>query len=308
MSKNNGQDQSSKYLIDHHLDEFVVDRKSRNLTPSTIVWYEKTLPKFRDFMVSNGIEDTKDIEPTHLRRFILHLSHNHNPGGVVNVYGSARAFLKWYGDEFAPHDWQNPLRKVKNPKRPEKIQKPMELESFTKMLGVCPPGTFNGDRDRTMLLFLLDTGVRKQELTDLTIEDVDLRSGEVVIRSGKGRIPRHVFIGNNTRRAIRVYLSHLKSYQKDDPLWIKKNGKGLVYSSIRQVVRRLAGKAGVPEPGLHDFRRAFAVNSLRNGMDVLTLQRLLGHKDLRVIHKYVALVTDDLKKSHTQYGVVDKLL
>lgn len=308
MSKNPGQTEGSKYLIDHHLDEFVVDRKSRNLTPSTIIWYGKTLPKFRDFMVSIGIEDTKDIEPSHLRRFILHLGQHHKPGGVVNVYGGARAFLKWYGDEFAPHDWQNPLKKVKNPKRPEKIQKPMDLESFTKMLGVCPPGTFNGDRDRAILLFLLDTGVRKQELTDLIVKDVDLRTGEVVIREGKGRVPRHVFIGNNTRRALRVYLSQRKTYEGNDSLWVKQNGKGLAYSSIRQVTRRLAEKAGVPEPGLHDFRRAFAVNSLRNGMDVLTLQRLLGHKDLRVIHKYVALVTDDLKKSHTQYGIVDRLL
>jgi integrase/recombinase XerD len=81
----------------------------------------------------------------------------------------------------------------------------------------------------------------------------------------------------------------------------------LAKSGIRQVVRRRAAAAGMDEPGLHAFRRAFAVNCLRNGMDLVSLQRLLGHGDLSTVLRYLALVDDDLRRAHTQYGVVDSL-
>jgi integrase/recombinase XerD len=58
---------------------------------------------------------------------------------------------------------------------------------------------------------------------------------------------------------------------------------------------------------MHAFRRAFAVNSLRNGMDVVTLQRLMGHADLSVIDRYLALLDEDLQRAHDRYGVVDNL-
>jgi integrase/recombinase XerD len=77
-------------------------------------------------------------------------------------------------------------------------------------------------------------------------------------------------------------------------------GNGSRRAGIRQVVRRAAGRAGVDEPGMHDFRRAFAINSLRNGMDVATLQRLLGHSSLEVVNRYLALVEDDLRAASVQ--------
>jgi integrase/recombinase XerD len=65
--------------------------------------------------------------------------------------------------------------------------------------------------------------------------------------------------------------------------------------------------AGIPMLGLYKFRRAFAVNSLRNGMDIVTLQRLMGHTSLAIITKYLKLVTQDLQESHRKFGVVDNL-
>lgn len=58
---------------------------------------------------------------------------------------------------------------------------------------------------------------------------------------------------------------------------------------------------------MHEFRRAFAVNYLRNGGDVITLQRLLGHSNLSIINRYLALVSEDLRVSHSKFGVVDNL-
>lgn len=298
----------SSHEIDRQLDDFMLDRKARNLSANTIRWYEYSLAKWRDFIIGQNVTDAQHITPNHLRRFIINLGRDHNEGGVVHIFGAARGFLKWYEAEYAPHGWENPLHKVKQPKKSDTVLEPLEMTNFHAMLGACNLGTRNGDRDRAILLTLLDTGLRKLELANLLIGDVNLNTGDVLIRKGKGRKSRTVFVGVKTRRALRNYLAHRQDVQKTDPLWTTPDDKALTYDGIRQVIRRLAARAGVKEPGLHDFRRAFAVNSLRSGMDVLTLQRLLGHADLRMINQYVRLVYDDLRESHRQHGVVDKLV
>ena len=291
----------------HEIDEFLVDRQARNCTPSTLDYYRRCTAAWRDFCVTKGITCTLDVTPSHVRRFLVHLADKgHSPGGVATLYTGVRAFLRWYRAEYAPEGW-DPLARIQAPKRPQELLKPLSLADFQAMLATCPRRTFFGDRDRALLLVLLDTGVRHQELADLTVGDVDLSTGLVVVQQGKGRKRRAVFIGSTTKRALLAYYRHRDNLQGDVPLWVKQNGERLSKAGIRQVVRRAAQQAGLTEPGMHAFRRAFAINALRNGMDVVTLQRLLGHADLSVVNRYLALVEDDLRQAHSKYGVVDNI-
>ena len=70
------------------------------------------------------------------------------------------------------------------------------------------------------------------------------------------------------------------------------------------VVRR-AKKAGVKPPSLHSFRRFFALQCLRNGMDIFTLQKAMGHTDPTVLRRYLAQTTDDVERAHRVAGPVD---
>ncbi|MBI3960233.1 MAG: tyrosine-type recombinase/integrase [Chloroflexi bacterium] len=289
------------------ISDFLLDRQARNQTPSTLRWYRRCVAMWRDYLLTQNVTQIEDVTPAHVRRFIVHLSERgHTPGGVVTLFTGVKAFLRWYGEEYTPANW-NPLAKVKAPKRPQERLDPLSLSHFQAMVDACPRRTFNGDRDRALLMLLLDTGIRHQELTDLALGDVDANSGQVIVRMGKGRKGRAVFIGAKTRRALLAYYRHRESLDNDLALWVKRDGERLTKAGIRQVVRRAALRAGVDEPGMHEFRRAFAVNSLRNGMDVATLQRLLGHSSLEVVNRYLALVEDDLRTASGKYGVVDNL-
>lgn len=95
--------------------------------------------------------------------------------------------------------------------------------------------------------------------------------------------------------------------KQTDPLWVKPDGKRLSKDGLRQMIARRSVKAGIQEPGLHEFRRAFAVGFLRNGGNVIALQRLLGHTNIAMTEKYVQLLNDDLQASHAKHGVVDNL-
>ncbi|MBI1294284.1 tyrosine-type recombinase/integrase [bacterium] len=296
----------SNQFLTAETEEFLVDRQSRNFTPATLAWYHRCLTKWLDFCAEQGIESTQDVTASHVRRFLVQLGEAHSRGGVATLFTGVRAYLNWYADEYASKDW-NPLAKVKAPKRPKERLEPLTLADFQRLVDSCESRTFAGDRDRTLLYLLLDTGLRHLEATQLHVGDVNLQSGQVLVRQGKGQKARVVFIGQRTKRSMMAYLRHRGTTQDEDSLWVSVTNKPLGKSGLRQIVRRAADRAGLPEPGMHAFRRAFAVNSLRNGMDVVTLQRLMGHADLSVIDRYLALLDEDLQRAHDRYGVVDNL-
>lgn len=293
--------------IEREIQEFIFDRESRNLSKNTLNWYTNSLTLFRLSLAGQQVTETKAITPKHLRLFLIQLQRKHNEGGVFNIFGAVRAYLKWFASELAPSDWDNPLKHVDAPKRSQEVQQPIALDDFKKLLDTCKPGQPNYQRDRAMLMTLLDSGVRHEELWALTVGDVDLKSGAVLVRKGKGRKSRTTYIGDKTRKALTAYLRSRPNAKPTDPLWLTPSKKPLSKNGVRQVVARRSKMAGISEPGMHEFRRAFAINYLRNGGDVITLQRLLGHSNLSIINRYLALVSEDLRVSHSKFGVVDNL-
>jgi len=118
----------------------------------------------------------------------------------------------------------------------------------------------------------------------LDIADLDIDRGTVQVRYGKGKKQRIAIFGKLSRKAIRTYLRH----RKDDcpALWITDEKRRLTYWGLRQLVRRAAERAGVEEPPLHSFRRAFVVAMLRKRVNIMTIRNLMGHADLRVLERY----------------------
>lgn len=82
----------------------------------------------------------------------------------------------------------------------------------------------------------------------------------------------------------------------------------LTISGVQQLLRRLGRAAGVENCSPHTFRRTFAIWSLRNGMNLFRLARLMGHRDISVLRQYLYLLKEDLRAAHAQYGSVDRLL
>lgn len=305
-------------VFDGQITDFLLDRRTRNASPKTLSTYDASLSKFRDFCADNSTFHVGAVSARILRLFLAHLEANHNPGGVSVIYRPVRTFLRWATLEYDAGHLVEALAKVPGPTPSLEPLDPIALFDAKKMLSACDRTTFTGARDYAMILFLLDTGVRHQELTDLKIEDVNLTDGSVIVRSGKGGKRRVVFIGQKTTRHLRAYLRmrnaplmarirQKKRIADHNALWMNEDGGPLAKYGVREAIKRRARQAGVREPGLHEFRRAFAINSLRNGMDVVTLQRLLGHSTLAIINRYLKLLSDDLRVAHSKYGVVDNL-
>ena len=131
----------------------------------------------------------------------------------------------------------------------------------------------------------------------MNIKDVDLNTGAVIIRYGKGGKTRTVFIGHTTKRALRTYL-HLR-HDPSPVLFISKDQERLTYDGLRLLLERRAKRAQLStKPKLHGFRRAFALNMLSGGVDIFVLQRLMGHSDVQVLRRYLAQNDEDNQLAH----------
>ena len=308
----NTQDQGTIELLQQDylpilVESFLIDRRSQGLSSETISFYTKKLKYFLKYCEGQALTQVSQLTSDLIRRYILEISETHNPGGVHACFRPLRTLLYWIEDEeIMPQGWKNPIRRVKAPKLPTDPIEPISMEDINLMLGICV-GNFSGQRDKALMLSLLDTGARAKELLNINLEDVELATGSVMIKQGKGRKPRLVFLGRKSIRAIRSYL---RSRHDNNPaLWVSIHGDRMTYPALRCLLRRramLVGLKRVPTP--HDFRRAFALVMLRNGVDIFALQKLMGHSDLQVLRRYLAQTNEDVHTAHMRGSPVDNSL
>lgn len=285
------------------MESFLIDCRARNLAAGTIRRYAEILTDFAGYMA--GIE-LETITPDDIRRFLSHLQdRGYKPGGVYTYYRTLKTFFRWlYAEDILMVDI---FKRIKTPIVPDVIQPPISLADVGALLKVCRGNGFTAVRDKAVFLTLLDTGVRAAEFVAINLDDINLETGAIIIKEGKGRKYRTVFVTGRPLRAIIQYTRKIKVEKVPVPLWQSSEGTRLKYSGLRQIVRRRSELAEIQCPSLHAFRRAFAINSLRKKIDLITLQRLMGHSNLGVLYKYLAQISDDLREVHEETSPVSLL-
>lgn len=287
------------------LEAFLIDRRSQNLSKYTLKYYRVNLDTFSRYCEGQAVKTMEQITPEVLRRFLLWLEETgHNAGGVHGYYRAVRAFLLWYEKENEPENWRNPIRKVKAPKVGKGILEPVSLETVSAMLETCG-GDFYGMRDKALIMFLLDTGARASEVGSIELKDVNAITGEVIIRHGKGNKERKVYLGSKSRKTLRSYL---RTRTDTNPsLFVGRTRERLSYDGVKQAIERRGKLANVEPPTPHAFRRAFAINCLRAGMNIYTLKELMGHEDLQILQRYLKVTEIDTENAHRLFAPVDNL-
>ena len=286
------------------MSTFIRARQAEGLSTHTLAYYRQDLKNFSEWCDSQFVRQVEEITADHLRMFLLRLKETgHNPGGVHGHFRAVRAFLNWYEIECEPEDWRNPVKRIKPPKVSDEPLEAVPLADVEKLYRATS-GRFAA-RDRAIILTLTDSGLRAAELLGLNVEDIDSFTGEIRVRCGKGRKSRTTFCGKRARRCLRSWLKARGA--QPGALFVTDEESRLSYGGLRQVIERLASRAGIERPSIHAFRRTFAISFLRNGGDLLTLSRLLGHSGLSLLARYAKQNTDDLARSHGEHSPIDGL-
>jgi site-specific recombinase XerD len=290
--------------LQYALRDFLLDCQTSNLSPRTLDFYRDKLRPFVSFLEHYGATSVSDLTPTRVREYLTDFASTHSPGGTHAVFRCVRAFSRWLVREGLLE--QSPMSKVRPPRVDLAPLPPVPLDTVRAMVKVCGRDRL-AVRDRAILLALLDTGLRASEFLSLNVGDVDLEAGAVQARRTKSRKPRVVFLGKAARRSLLACLRGRRDFEPDDPLWVSRLGERLTATGLRKLLERRARLANVAAPSPHSFRRAFALNLWRNGADVLSISRPMGHGSLPVLLRYLKQDASDLAAVHGPRAPGDRL-
>ncbi|MCO6451007.1 MAG: tyrosine-type recombinase/integrase [Caldilineales bacterium] len=282
---------------------FLLSREAMGCTGQTLAWYRNYLGKITDYFLSEGLTNVTSIRPDHVRRLYVDLQHKGLAEQTIFNYATVlKAYCNYLVEEGMLE--VSPMDKVKMPRLPRRIMPAFSPDDVAKLVDACL-----NNRDAAIVLCLLDSGCRAAEFVALNIGDVDVENGTVSIHRGKGKKDRVTFLGAKARKALLRCLMERTDVKPGAPLWQSHNtGERLTASGLRLMLRRLGMRAGVEHCHPHTFRRSFALWSLRAGMNVYALQQLMGHSDLTVLRRYLALVENDLREAHRKFGAIDNML
>jgi integrase/recombinase XerD len=232
-------------------------------------------------------------------------------GGLLAIRAQEKLLSLAKGFTRYAHDQEylitDPGAKIKLPKQPKGLPKViMTLPEIKKLLDAADMHTNGGYRNRIIIEILYDTAIRRLEVCNIKISDLDLDTGYVHIRGGKGNKDRVVPVSKRVCELINNYILSVRpSYVKDKDdgyLILNRHGQKMDPMAVWQIVRRCVHLAGIKRNvSPHTFRHTCATHMLKNGAPVRHLQEMLGHESLESTQIYTRVTINDLKDIHARY-------
>lgn len=276
----------------------------------TIQAREHTLRAFAAWAAERGLvhpgEVTKPILERWQRHLFLHRKKDGQPLTVRSQIAHTqplKAFFKWLTRE--NYILYNPASELELPRIGRRLPKHFlsisEVESILAQVAITTPV---GIRDRAMLETFYSTGIRRQELIDLKVYDIDAERGTVMVRQGKGNKDRVIPIGERALAWIDKYLEdvrpELSTGADNGTLFLTVLGTPINPGRLAEIVRAYIDAAKIGKRGsCHLFRHTMATLMLENGADIRFIQAMLGHAQLSTTEIYAQVSIKKLKAIHT---------
>jgi integrase/recombinase XerD len=300
---------------------FKLSCQTEGKSQKTIEWYTSFLLRFLRFLEQSELPTQLDkIEKTHIRQFILYLQqedrtpHTNKPlaGATVQDYvRSLKVFFAWLVREEYTTD--NITSGIPIPKAESKVINTFTNDDIGKLIRICYRSNGNVHRNLSIIMLMLDTGVRVSELINVNLDDVKLSEGWIRISAGKGNEERILPIGSVVQKLLWKYLNCYRPQPltiKICNLFLSSDGLKLTRNGVQQMLRRYGRRAGISgvRCSPHTFRHTFAKKYLVNGGDIFSLQKILGHSSLASVRAYLNFFGVDIKKQHQKYSPADNLV
>jgi site-specific recombinase XerD len=244
-----------------------LDDAALGISPNTLDIYRWNLAQMADHLSGVGVKSLRRVTPEHLRSFLLHLKeHGYRDATVHQHYRGMKTFFGWCVRQ--GYLTLDPMARVRAPRLPAPVHNRLDFEKIEKVLEAAKR-TQQPERDYAIVVLLLDTGIRREELVSLAPDDVHLAEHVVAVRQGKGAKGREVPLSDVAAKALADWLA--VRLPDTHGLFGIKTGSGLYLFTSR--LSRKVGFWFSP----HDLRHTFAT---LYGGDVQDLQKILGHADV----------------------------
>lgn len=269
--------------------------------PPTIKRYRQVI---RFYCRWAGISELEEVTARNVRALFLYgrTERKWSANTYINYHKTLAVFFRWCRSNGGLRC--DPLAEIETPKLPKRLPKKLSQKDAFKLLEVAQnypyPYVFLRHRNTAIFHTLVMAGLRKSELLNLKLADVDLDNLTLFIRQGKGARDRMVPISRSLAELLRRYELERRRLNKTCPEYFTSLNRncGFTDSGLKRLVRKLKDVSGL-DFHIHMLRHTFATLMIEGGCDIYSLSRMMGHSDIKTTTIYLSASVDHLR---TQLG------
>lgn len=276
----------------------------KNYSSHTVLAYQKDIETFQDFIIKTyEQEEIESVNYTQIRTWIVSLVESGITNRSINrKIASLKAYYKFLLR--IKQITVNPLAKHTALKVAGKVQVSFSEKEMQMVISDLQKDTsFKGLRDRLIVEMFYATGIRRSELVNLKVSDVDL-GAKVIKVLGKRNKERLVPLLPFLIETIQLYFDSVKdiiNLSVDNYLFVADSGNKVSESFVYRLINSYFSKASTKEKkSPHVLRHTFATHLLNNGADLNSVKELLGHASLASTQHYTHTSIAELKKNYQQ--------
>lgn len=286
-------------LIKPFKDFLLLEKK---YSQHTVLAYSKDVESFLKFLkIRFNQDDLKEVNYSQIRYWITVLVDQEISNRSINrKISSLKTFYKF----LVKIDELNcsPLSKHKALKTEKKVQIPFSVDEIRSVLDSNIGSDFEAIRNKLIIELLYSTGIRRAELINLKLIDVDFGKNQIKVL-GKLNKERYIPLLENIQNTILFYLKKrecLESIQDEFYLILTRKGKKIYNSLVYRIVKNYFSKVSAKvKKSPHILRHSFATHLLSNGADLNSVKELLGHSSLASTQVYTHNNISELKKVYS---------
>ncbi len=281
----------------------------RNYSRNTVESYQGALSFLAEWLTERGVTRPAEVTLPMLESYQRALFHHRQPNGSPLTFRTqssrlvpARGYFRWLARQ--RRIATNPAAELELPKMRRHLPRAvLTVEQVEATMAIADLESPRGLRDRAMLEILYSTGMRGAEAAGLQTREVDLAHQSVLIRAGKGQVPRLVPLGERAAVWVERWLADGRDYFMVPPddgwLFLNTRGGRLTGHKLGYIVRAYFNAANITTPGsCHLLRHTCATLMLEGGADIRFIQALLGHADLSTTQIYTQVAIGALQDVH----------
>lgn len=291
--------------------EHVASMTRKGLAPDTVRDSERCIAEFSLWCLDLGVEAPRDVTLLHLERYARHLFQDRTASGASLSLSSQHrrlSVLRVFFRFLARKNFilTSPATELALPDLGHRLPRTvLTHEEAERVLAQPDVDTPLGIRDRSVLETLYSTGVRRTEIAQLSIFDIDVPRGTLLVREGKGKRDRVVPIGERALDWLERYRADVRprlgAGAGEQTLYLNHDGEPLGADELGRNVTAYVDAADLGKRGsCHLFRHTMATLMLEKGADLRIIQEILGHSSLNTTQLYTQVAIDRLKDVHAR--------
>ncbi len=294
-------------MLQEDIDEYIASLSTKEqgreeTNANTIVAYRNDLNQACAYFTRQGIESWQHVTRAHIASYLLEMRDEqaYRPTTIARKLASLKTFFRYLRAHGSISvDIIEDLNAPRIQKEPPQILSQEQVANLFRQVTLDSP---TGIRDMAMLHLLYATGMRVSELVALNLEHIDLAQATVVCagRNGKNKRERVLPLSSLALDQIKNYIQEprqrlIQHHPNEQALFVNHHGERLTRQGFWLIIKGYARQINIQGITPHMLRHSFAILMLQNGMELRSVQELLGHAHIATTQVYSQLARETAK-------------